>query len=92
MNAAQQQAQTGQADEQQPKGQPAQAQQAQSAADKAPDKGADKAPVAADGKPESEQALALDQWLRWIPDDPAGLLRRKFMIEHMLKQQRENQP
>lgn len=40
-------------------------------------------------KPETEQQLALDQWLRWIPDDPAGLLRRKFMIEHMLKQREE---
>ena len=36
--------------------------------------------------PPSEQAQSLDQWLRWIPDDPGGLLRRKFMIEHMLKQ------
>jgi Ca-activated chloride channel family protein len=39
-----------------------------------------------DRLPQSEQAMALDQWLRWVPDDPAGLLRRKFMIEHMLKQ------
>ncbi len=38
-------------------------------------------------RPESEKSMSLDQWLRWIPDDPAGLLRRKFMIEHMLKQQ-----
>ncbi len=45
----------------------------------------------ADAKPESEQALALEQWLRWIPDDPSGLLRRKFVIEHMMKQ-REAQP
>jgi Ca-activated chloride channel family protein len=36
--------------------------------------------------PPSEQAQSVDQWLRWIPDDPGGLLRRKFMIEHMLKQ------
>lgn len=36
--------------------------------------------------PPSEQALSTDQWLRQIPDDPAGLLRRKFLIEHMLKQ------
>lgn len=41
-------------------------------------------------KPESEQALALDQWLRRIPDDPAGLLRRKFLIEHALRQQQRN--
>jgi Ca-activated chloride channel homolog len=41
-----------------------------------------------DGSPpaQSEQAQSLDQWLRWIPDDPAGLLRRKFMIEHMRHQ------
>lgn len=37
--------------------------------------------------PISEQQLARDQWLRRIPDDPGGLLRRKFMIEHMLRQQ-----
>lgn len=41
-------------------------------------------------EPASEQALALDQWLRQIPDDPGGLLRRKFLIEHMMKQ-RESQ-
>jgi Ca-activated chloride channel homolog len=51
-------------------------------------------PVTADARPgdgspppaQSEQAQSLDQWLRWIPDDPAGLLRRKFMIEHMRHQ------
>jgi Ca-activated chloride channel family protein len=37
--------------------------------------------------PRSEQALALDQWLRGIPEDSGELLRRKFMIEHMMKQQ-----
>jgi Ca-activated chloride channel homolog len=37
-------------------------------------------------EPPSEQSLALDQWLRQIPDDPGGLLRRKFLIEHMIKQ------
>ncbi len=41
-------------------------------------------------KPESEQALALDQWLRRIPDDAAGLLRRKFLIEHVLRQQQRS--
>ncbi len=38
-------------------------------------------------QPRSEQALALDQWLRGIPEDSGELLRRKFMIEHMMKQQ-----
>ncbi|MFI4888966.1 MAG: hypothetical protein ACHQIL_00380 [Steroidobacterales bacterium] len=37
--------------------------------------------------PQTEQTQSLDQWLRWIPDDPSGLLRRKFMIEHMRQQQ-----
>jgi len=38
-------------------------------------------------EPLSEKQLALDQWLRNIPDDPGGLLRRKFLIEHMMRQQ-----
>ena len=42
-------------------------------------------------RPESERAMSLDQWLRWIPDDPGGLLRRKFMIEHMLQQRKSQQ-
>ena len=42
-------------------------------------------------QPRSEQALSLDQWLRGIPEDSGELLRRKFQIEHMLKQQ-GNQP
>jgi hypothetical protein len=42
-------------------------------------------------QPRSEQALALDQWLRGIPEDSSELLRRKFLIEHMLKQQGNGQ-
>lgn len=38
--------------------------------------------------PPSEADLALEQWLGQIPEDPAGLLRRKFMLEH-LRRQRE---
>ena len=33
----------------------------------------------------------MDQWLRRIPDDPAGLLRRKFMLEHLRRQQQAAQ-
>ncbi|MGC8522112.1 MAG: hypothetical protein ACP5PN_09690 [Steroidobacteraceae bacterium] len=36
-------------------------------------------------KPMSEKKLALDQWLRQIPNDPAGLLRREFLIQYMLR-------
>ena len=46
---------------------------------------------AARQQPPSEQALALDQWLRTIPDDSGELLQRKFMIEHLMKQ-RGNEP
>ena len=44
--------------------------------------------TAGDGQPppQSEQDLALEQWLHQVPDDPAGLLRRKFMLEHLLRQ------
>jgi Ca-activated chloride channel family protein len=42
-------------------------------------------------KPTSEQALARDQWLRQIPDNPGELLRRKFMVEHLKKQQDSSQ-
>jgi Ca-activated chloride channel family protein len=38
-------------------------------------------------QPQTEQQIALEQWLRQIPDDPGGLLRRKFMIEHLMNQQ-----
>jgi Ca-activated chloride channel homolog len=30
----------------------------------------------------AEKQQAADQWLRRIPDDPGGLLRRKFALEH----------
>ncbi|MFY9328530.1 MAG: tetratricopeptide repeat protein [Georgfuchsia sp.] len=33
----------------------------------------------------SEKQLAQDQWLRSIPDDPGGLLRRKFLVEYMMR-------
>ncbi|MGH8326522.1 MAG: hypothetical protein ACRET2_07165 [Steroidobacteraceae bacterium] len=42
--------------------------------------------------PVSEQTLALEQWLRRIPDDPGGLLRRKSLIEHIEREQNEQQP
>lgn len=38
----------------------------------------------------SEKTLALEQWLRQIPDNPAGLLRRKFLIQYMMRHPGEN--
>jgi Ca-activated chloride channel family protein len=49
-------------------------------------------PVAAEHEAPSEQQLALEQWLRQIPDDPAGLLRRKFMVEHLMRQKEGKTP
>jgi Ca-activated chloride channel family protein len=40
-----------------------------------------------EGPPTSERSLAVEQWLRQIPEDPGGLLRRKFLLEHRRKQQ-----
>jgi len=31
--------------------------------------------------PESDQAM--EQWLRRVPDDPAGLLRQRFLLQHL---------
>lgn len=46
-------------------------------------------------KPEKEtQDPALEQWLRRVPDDPGGLLKRKFQyqLEQRAQQQPEQQP
>ena len=37
---------------------------------------------------DAEEKQSLEQWLRRIPDDPGGLLRRKFQLEY----QRRGQP
>ena len=39
-----------------------------------------------DGKPHDEQQQAVDQWLQRVPDDPGGLLRRKFQLEAQRRQ------
>ena len=38
-----------------------------------------------------EQQLANEQWLRRIPDDPGGLLRRKFLYQSQLNQDQSGQ-
>ena len=35
---------------------------------------------------DSEERQAAEQWLRRIPDDPGGLLRRKFQLQHQGRQ------
>ena len=69
--------------------QTAEQQMAQSNADTDGDAGegeADQAAQAdkadAESKLDSEKKLAMEQWLRRIPDDPGGLLRRKFLYQY----------
>ncbi len=64
-------------------------QQFEQSIDKALDADADKnkpqQPVrlgARDGKTHNEQSQAVEQWLQRVPDDPGGLLRRKFQLEY----------
>ncbi|OUS09419.1 hypothetical protein A9Q89_12955 [Gammaproteobacteria bacterium 53_120_T64] len=51
-----------------------------------PQGAAGKQPSAADTMPD-EQRQALEQWLRRVPDDPSGLMRRKFEYEAWQHQQ-----
>ena len=41
-----------------------------------------KQPAATQEQPSTEQQQANEQWLKRIPDDPAGLLKRKFMYQY----------
>ncbi|MGB5338698.1 MAG: hypothetical protein WBO06_06350, partial [Gammaproteobacteria bacterium] len=48
----------------------------------------DSAPLPAEAEAlTSEEQLAAQQWLRRIPDDPGGLLRRKFLYQYRLRGQ-----
>lgn len=40
----------------------------------------------AEAKPTAEKLQADENWLNRIPDDPAGLLRRKFELQHQRRQ------
>jgi Ca-activated chloride channel family protein len=40
-----------------------------------------------DGSTHNEKEQAVEQWLQRVPDDPGGLLRRKFQLEAQRRQQ-----
>lgn len=44
--------------------------------------GEEASPLDADALAEEERRRAVEQWLRRVPDDPGGLLRRKFALEY----------
>jgi Ca-activated chloride channel family protein len=39
-----------------------------------------------DGNPRDEHQQAVEQWMQRVPDDPGGLLRRKFQLEYQRRQ------
>lgn len=57
------------------------------------EKGDQAAAVPAETTAEREQRQSVEQWLQRVPDDPGGLLRRKFQLEYERRQraQRGNQ-
>ncbi|MDQ6996173.1 MAG: VWA domain-containing protein [Mariprofundus sp.] len=48
-------------------------------------------PSRADDAKDKEKTAAMQQWLRRIPDDPGGLLRRKFQYQYQQQNQQQNQ-
>lgn len=47
-------------------------------------------PVVSESEASSESRQAEEQWLRRIPDDPGGLLKRKFYYQYRQRQQPQN--
>ena len=43
-----------------------------------------------DGSMHDEHRQAVEQWLQRVPDDPGGLLRRKFQLEYQRRQHGDN--
>ncbi len=77
----------GDSEEQQAKSQAEQSQQADA------DKSQEKAATAVQAEElSSEEQIAAEQWLRRIPDDPAGLLRRKLRYQYVQRGGNDGKP
>jgi Ca-activated chloride channel family protein len=76
-----------------PEQDPAQSPTANQERDAGADQGDDKPPRASAGDdlspPADESRQATEQWLRRIPDDPGGLLRRKFRYQYSRRDRAE---
>ena len=59
----------------------------QQSADTAGEEGGQQAEAAEANPLDSEEKQAAEQWLRRIPDDPGGLLRRKFLYQYRQQSQ-----
>ena len=87
------QQQARQGEQQQPKdeqGQDAKQAQARKSDDKDRQEADKKAMESADAQ-QKEDSQAVEQWLRRIPDDPGGLLRRKFALQYQQRQGQRGQ-
>lgn len=49
-------------------------------------------PISAEAMAEGEKRQALEQLMRRVPDDPGGLLRRKFLLEYQRRQREGDSP
>jgi Ca-activated chloride channel family protein len=49
-------------------------------------------PLSAEAMAEAEKRQALEQLMRRVPDDPGGLLRRKFLLEYQRRQREGDSP
>lgn len=67
-------------------------QQALEQGEPAPETAEEAEPISAEAMAEAEKRQALEQLMRRVPDDPGGLLRRKFLLEHQRRQREGDSP
>lgn len=68
----------------------AQRRQQQEQGEQARDEGPEQSMARADDPRTAEEQQATEQWLRRIPDDPSGLLRRKFRYQYQQRNYERN--
>ena len=68
----------------------AQRRQQQEQGEQARDEGLEQSMARADDPRTAEEQQATEQWLRRIPDDPSGLLRRKFQYQYQQRNYERN--
>lgn len=68
----------------------AQRRQQQEQGEQARDEGPEQSMARADDPRTAEEQQATEQWLRRIPDDPSGLLRRKFQYQYQQRNYERN--
>ena len=72
------------------KEEPAQQRERRQRGEQAREHGTEQSPAQANAQNTAEEQQATEQWLRRIPDDPSGLLRRKFRYQYQQREYEEN--